>query len=106
VSGRIQIKDGVPQVIADGVEPLEIKEKEQVSVEQEYMGLIVPDDKADNLDDMLDILSSYEGNIPVIIALKGKKYSANCAVRKCEGLLSELKNYVGENDIIFFKKKS
>ena len=82
VSGRLQLKDGIPQIIADGVEPLEIKEDQTpVSQEQEYMGLIIPDDKLDKRDDILDILTSYEGNIPVIIAMKGKKYNANCAIR-------------------------
>lgn len=107
ISGKLQLKDGIPQIIADGVEPLEVKVDETpVNQEQEYMGLIIPDDKLDNRDDILDILTSYEGNIPVIIAMKGKKYNANCAVRKCEGLLAELKNYVSDQDIIFFKKKS
>ncbi len=105
ISGKLQLKDGTPQIVADSVDKLEVVENEQPKIEQEYMGVIIPDDKADNLNDVLDILSSYEGNIPVIIALKGKKYSANCAVRRCEGLISELKNYVKEQDIIFFKKK-
>ena len=105
ISGKLQLKDGTPQIVADSVDKLEVIENEQPKTEQEYMGVIIPDDKADNLNDVLDILSSYEGNIPVIIALKGKKYSANCAVRRCEGLISELKNYVKEQDIIFFRKK-
>ncbi len=106
LTGKLQIKDGVPQLIAESVDKLEIKEDVPVSQEQEFMGLIIPDDKTDKLDDILDILSSYEGEIPVIIAMKGKKYNAHCAVRRCEGLKSELKNYVSEEDIIFFKKKS
>ena len=69
------------------------------------MGIIVPDERADDLNNILDILTSYPGEIPVIIALKGKKYSANCAVRRAEGLMSELGNYVSTNDIIFFRKK-
>lgn len=105
ISGKLQLKDGTPQIVADSVDKLEVIENEQPKTEQEYMGVIIPDDKADNINDVLDILSSYEGNIPVIIALKGKKYSANCAVRRCEGLISELKNYVKEQDIIFFRKK-
>ena len=106
ISGRLQIKDGVPQIVADGVFKLDIKEEPKANPEQEYMGIILPDDKENNLNDVLDILESYEGNIPVIIAMKGKKYNSRCAVRRCEGLLSELKNYVADKDIIFFKKKS
>ena len=106
LTGKLQVKDGVPQLIAESVDKLEIKEDAPISHEQEFMGLIIPDDKTDKLDDILDILSSYEGEIPVIIAMKGKKYNAHCAVRRCEGLKSELKNYVSDEDIIFFKKKS
>lgn len=106
VSGRLQFKDGNPQIVADSVDKLEINEEVIVNKEQEYMGLIIPDNISGSLDDVLDVLSSYPGEIPVIIAMQGKKYNANCSIRKCEGLISELKNYVGEKDIIFFKKKS
>lgn len=104
VSGRIQIKDGVPQIIADGVDKLEIKEAERAPVEREFMGLIL--ENKENLDNVLDILESYPGEIPAIIAMDGKKYDSKCQVRRCDGLLSELKNYLKENEIIFFKKKS
>ena len=106
VSGKVQTKDNVAQIIAESVEKLEIKEEKPKNLDQEYMGIIIPDEKADKLDDILDVLESYQGEIPVIIALKGKKYSANCAVRKCEGLVSELRNFVNQQDIIFFRKKS
>ncbi len=106
VTGKLQVKEGVPQILAESVDALEVKETKEEQKEQEYMGVIIPDDKADKLDDILDILSSYEGNIPVIIAMKGKKYNAHCSIRKCEGLISELKNYVTEQDVIFFRKKS
>ena len=105
VSGRLQIKDGVPQIVADAISKLEVIEDEQKEVDQEFMGVIIPDDKADKLDDILDVLQSYEGKIPVIIALNEKKYNSHCAVRRCEGLMSELKNFVSEKDIIFFRKK-
>ena len=106
VVGKLQIKDGVPQIIAESIERFEIKEQTVIDKEQEYMGLILPDEMEDCVDDVLDVLSGYEGNIPVIIALKGKKYNAHCSVRRCEGLISELKNFVAEEDIIFFKRKS
>ncbi len=107
LTGKLQLKDGIPQILAENIEKLEIKE-EQIATEvkeQEFLGLIIPDDKTDKLNDILDILTSYDGSIPVIIAMQGKKYNANCAVRRCEGLLSELKTYLKDQDIVFFKKK-
>ena len=108
ITGRLQLKDGNPQIVAESVSALEVVEEEKVEAkpEQEYLGVIIPDDKTDSLNDVLDVLSSYEGNIPVIIAMKGKKYNAHCSVRKCEGLMIELKNYVTDKDVIFFRKKS
>jgi DNA polymerase-3 subunit alpha len=106
ISGRIQIKDGVPQIIADGADPLEIKaEENNAQVEQEYMGLILDENAEKSLDDVLEILSGYPGNVPVILAMGGKKYNAHVSIRRCEALVSELKNHVSEKDIIFFKKK-
>ena len=108
ITGKIQIKDGVPQIIAESVDKLEIKENQATEEkdQQEFMGVIIPDGKENILNDVLDILSSYEGNIPVIIAMSGKKYNAHVSIRRCEGLMIELKNYIAEQDIIFFKKKS
>jgi DNA polymerase-3 subunit alpha len=105
VAGKLQVKDGIPQIIAENVSKFEVKE-EQAKPEQEYMGVIIPDGKDNILDDILEVLSSYDGNIPVIIAMNGKKYNANCSIRRCEGLMFELKKYLSDKDIIFFKKKS
>jgi len=105
ISGKLQVKDGTPQIIAESIEKLEIKQDQPTSNEQEFMGLIVSKQNESKLDDILDILSSYEGDIPVIIAMQGKKYNSHCSVRRCEALKTELKNYVKEEDIIFFKKK-
>ena len=67
------------------------------------MGIILQDKTL--LDQVLDVLESYPGDIPVIIAMDNKKYNSNCSIRRCEGIMSELKGYVQEKDIIFFKKK-
>ena len=104
----MQIKDGKPVILADGITKLEIKEQESVSAppaEQEYLGLLIPDDKTDKLNDILDIAESYPGDIPVIVAMNGKKYDAHMSVRRCEGLISELTENVGKDSVIFFKKK-
>jgi DNA polymerase-3 subunit alpha len=107
VSGRLQIKEGVPQIIADEVTEIEVKEEsKQVAVDKEFMGLIIPNGDQDVLNKVLDVCESYPGDIPVIVALNGKKYSAKSSVRKVEGLLMELKQYLKDEEIIFFKKKS
>ena len=106
LKGKIQIKDGTPQIIAEGAEKLEIKEEtiEQPSPEQEYLGLIIPDDKCDKVNDILDIATSYPGDVILIIAMNGKKYDAHCSVRRCDAFISELKTYLTDEQIVFFKK--
>ncbi len=104
ISGKIQIKEGVPQIIADGIFKLEIKEEIKPAKGQEYMGIILSKENNDKLDLVLDILESYSGDIPAIIAMDGKKYNSKLSVRRCEGLMSELKQFVNDEDIIFFKK--
>lgn len=109
VVGKIQIKDGVPQIVADSVEKIELKAEEAAPKKEtgkEFLGLIIPDGKEDSLDAVLDIAESYPGDVPVIVAMKGKKYDAKISVRKCEGLKSELKNYLKDEEIIFFIKKN
>ncbi|MBR5900199.1 MAG: DNA polymerase III subunit alpha, partial [Clostridia bacterium] len=105
VSGKIQVKDGIAQIIADDLTELDVKEETQ-DEEKEYLGVIIPDGKDDILDSVLDVLESYPGEIPIIIAMNGKKYNPHLSIRRCEGLISELKGYVGESNIIFFRKKS
>ncbi|MBE7087593.1 MAG: DNA polymerase III subunit alpha, partial [Clostridiales bacterium] len=104
VSGKIQVKDGVPQIIADGIEKLEVTvDTVQPEKEQEFMGLLLDDKNL--LNSVLDILESYPGEIRAIVAMDGKKYDTHLSVRRCDGLIGELKSYLKENQIIFFKKK-
>ncbi len=104
VSGKIQFKDGVPQIIADGISKLEIKEEVKSQKNQEYLGVIISEVNNEKVNSILDILESYAGDIPVIIAMDGKKYNSKMSIRRCEGLISELKQFVNAEDIIFFKK--
>ena len=104
VSGKIQIKDGVAQIIADNLEKIDIEEQVQETNEKEFLGLILDKSKNDKVNDILNLLTYYPGNISVILAIDGKKYNTHCSVRWCDGLKSELLQYFTENEMIFFKK--
>ncbi len=107
VSGRLQIKENDVQIVADKLEKYELSVREKKpGAEKEYLGLIIPDDKKDLLDEILDIVASYEGEIGVIINKEGKNYGIKNKVRRCEGLLTELKGILSEKEIVFFRKKS
>ena len=104
VSGKIQIKDGIPQIIADNMEKLNVYTEDKL-VEKEFLGLIFDKVIEDKVNDVIDILLNYPGDIQVIMAIGGKKFNSNCSVRWCEGLKTELSTYFQEKDIIIFKKK-
>lgn len=108
VVGKIQIKDGIPQIIAESIDKIEIQDEqaENKNLNNEFLGLIISENNIKNRDIILEILTNYPGEIPVIIAMDNKKYSANCKIRHCEGLVSELKGYLKDDEIIFFRKKS
>ena len=105
IHGRIHIKDNKVSINVEKIEKMQTSEPEVTEEkQQEYMGIILPTSISDKADDVLDVLMSYPGDIPVIMAIDGKKYSTGCSIRKCEGLLSELRVYVTDKEIIFFKK--
>lgn len=105
VSGRIQFKDGVPQIIADDVKKIESLEQETQKEPEEFLGIIIPDEMEDRVEEIRDVLESYPGEIPAILALKGKKYNSGMKIRKCDGINSELESLVGKNSIVYFRKK-
>ena len=105
VSGRLQIKDNKVQIVCDKIESLELKEKQGEKGEEECLGLIIPDGKDESIiDEISDVLENYQGDNKVIVHMNGKNYSLNYPVRKCEGLVLELKSILPEKNIIFFKK--
>lgn len=104
ISGKLQIKDGTPQIITDGVFKLDIKEEVHEEKGMEFLGIILDAQTKVHLEKVRDVLESYEGTIPVLLAIDGKKFNSGQSVRRCEGLISELKRYVSEKDIIFFRK--
>ncbi len=106
ISGKLQIKEGEVQIIADAIEKLEVVTETKEVESDINLGVIIEDSSQDTVNKVLDVLTDYPGTIPVIVAISGKKYNVNCKVRKCEGLISELKNFVSEKNIIFFKKNN
>ena len=106
VSGRIQFKDGVPQIIADDVKKLDVTEETTEIKEREYLCVIIPKGKEDKIEEIRDIFDCYPGEAAAYIAMDGKKFDAKTSVRRCDGLIDELKNIVGKESVIFFRKKS
>ncbi len=104
ITGKLQVKDNVPQVLADTIAKLEVNEQAKPQPEQEYLCLILDKRQEESMSEILEVVSLYPGDIPVYILTEDKKYNAHFSVRRCEGLLLQLKQYISEESIIFFKK--
>ena len=84
--------------------PSQNKEDKQTTNEKrEWLGVTIINDDEFIKDEVLETLNYYPGDMPVVIKFKGKYLKAGSA-RKCNGLVAELKNMVGENNFIFFEK--
>ena len=106
VSGRLQVKENEVKILAEKMESVEEGQRAKPADPgaRETLGLILPDSDA-VLNDVFDVLTSYCGDIPVIINRGGKNYTIKDRVRKCEGLKGELSAVIGEKNVVFFMKK-
>ncbi len=104
IKGKLQIKDNVPQILAEEIDKLEIKETSAEENAKEFLCIIL-DNNDDITNKVLDVISCYPGDVPVYIVKGTKKYNANFSVRHCDGLIAELRGFVSDDSIIFFKKK-
>ena len=107
VSGKIQIKDGTPQIIAEDVTKFEI-ENQQVAAEQkgkkEFLVLMLNEKDDEKIDNILDVLVNYPGDTEVFLVIGENKFRTHAFVRRCEALYSELKNYLEEKSIVVLSK--
>ena len=113
VSGRLQVRQGQkPSISIDKFEEMQLEEsapsqnkedKQTANEKREWLGVTIINDDEFIKDEVLETLNYYPGDMPVVIKFKGKYLKAGSA-RKCNGLVAELKNMVGENNFIFFEK--
>ena len=105
IRGRLQLKDERASVIADSVtsvnesEPAEEKQQKRT---RDYLGIILHDDTKSFKNELIDILSTYPGDIIVCFKIDGKNYKMSQTVRNCKGLVNELLSIIDEKDIKFF----
>ena len=52
----------------------------------------------------LDAMQQYEGDIPVKFRIEGQSYAMETHVRKCQGIIYELSDILGEKNVMFFEK--
>ncbi len=110
ISGTLKYEKGrEPNVLVDTIELYqddepEIKQEIQQPKERDWLLIKLPDEKSDSLDEIVDTLDFYEGDVTVVIAHKGKKFKLQKTVRKCNALESELQAYLDPQEYSFFRK--
>ncbi|MDD7165532.1 MAG: DNA polymerase III subunit alpha, partial [Clostridia bacterium] len=105
IRGRLQLKDERASVIADSVTSVneaEAAEEKQVKQTRDFLGIILHDDTKAFKNELIDILSTYPGDIIVCFKIDGKNYKMSQTVRNCKGLVNELLSIIDEKDIKFF----
>ena len=109
IRGRLQLKDDRVSVVADFCE--EVTENVATDTQPtatpseltECLGIVLNEETKANKDELIDILSTYPGDIVVFFKIDGKNYKMTQTVRNCRGLINELLSIVDEDDIKFFK---
>ena len=105
IRGRLQLKDERASVIADSVTSVnetEAAKEKQVKQTRDFLGIILHDDTKAFKNELIDILSTYPGDIIVCFKIDGKNYKMSQTVRNCKGLVNELLSIIDEKDIKFF----
>ncbi|MBQ7374136.1 MAG: DNA polymerase III subunit alpha, partial [Clostridia bacterium] len=107
IRGRLQLKEDRVSVVADYCEevtetPTETAEKPKAET-VDCLGIVLNDDTKKDKDELIDVLSTYPGDIVVFFKIDGKNYRMTQTVRNCRGLINELLSIVDEEDIKFFK---
>ena len=80
-------------------EPAEEKQEKRT---RDFLGIILHDDTKAFKDELIDILSTYPGDIIVCFKIDGRNYKMSQTVRNCKGLVNELLSIIDEKDIKFF----
>ena len=109
IRGKLQLKDDRPSIIVDRCEAVNEVETTTAEASQptekakrEFLGIILRDETKQYKDELIDVLSTYPGNIVVCFKIDGKNYKMSQTVRNCRGLINELLSIVDEEDIKFF----
>lgn len=112
ISGKMQIRTGQkPSISVDKIEEVTLEDKvyapKQAEKKEpqmcEWMGIILPDGDAKVEEEIMETISYYPGDMPVVVKKQGKYYKAGYC-RKCNGIIAEVKHLVGEENMVFFQK--
>ena len=96
---RVSVSVDSAEAVSETVSSEAVTEKQK----KDYLGIILSGETVKAKDELLDILSTYPGDITVCFKIEGKNYIMDRQVRNCKGLINELLSIVDEDKIKFFK---
>ncbi len=109
ITGTLKYEQGSePKVLVDSVEVFVEEETQKASEpavrkEQDWLLIKLPPEKYDDLDEIIETLNFYEGDINVVVEKEGKKFRLSKKVRRCNALESELLAVLDPSEYSFFK---
>ena len=104
ISGKISVRDGQsPIIIADTVEPMNRKTPAMEIPKGHQQKLYLRFNLSDPVvkADCFNALSSYSGDIPVVIkdTASGNAFAPDLKIRECKAILYELNQILGEENV-------
>ena len=107
IRGKLDLsKESEPSIILDSVKEFDSSQYENKSAnatnrgkKQPILWLNATALSDDDFDDMVNMLSNYEGSTPCAILRGDKKFKLPYGINYCRGLLPELGTYIYEHDI-------
>ena len=105
VKGSMSVKaDDVPKIFVDKIEPWGESEGEEQKEETTlYLRMMKKDNEL--YEKISAVLSSYAGDVSVVLVIGSAKYGMPDKVRQCAGIGYELNALLGEGNVIFLQKK-
>jgi DNA polymerase-3 subunit alpha len=105
VTGKLSFRKGeTPIILADGIEQIKMGKtgfsEEEATVKKLYLRFNLQDENVKN--DVMTVLSSYSGDMSVVIkdSATGKACSPQMTIRECKAIVYELKNILGEENVV------
>ena len=81
------------------------EEQKQAALPELCLAILIPDDRPDLKEDVIDILAAYPGEMPVRIKAQGKTFQVSVTVRDCPALRNELSGLLPETNVKIFQPK-
>ncbi len=108
LSGKLQLRDREPSIMIERI--AKVQEEGEAEAQKHSGGglalaILIPDDAPYKMDEVLEILEAYPGDLPVKIKCEGRLYQPKFTVRDCLALHSELEGILPAENVKIYEMK-